>query len=145
VDPDQAGGGWGARADGTRRVIVSRLADGPQAVGQLAAGLPVSRSAVSQHLKVLKDAGLVSERAVGTRRVYRLNPTAVSVEVSSYRLPHAIAMVEPRGERRSAVAGHELAARQQTEGQLGMPTANAAVLGLTLPRRLNVCSGLSLT
>jgi DNA-binding transcriptional ArsR family regulator len=65
-------------ADGTRRAIVSRLADGPLAVGQLAAELPVSRSAVSQHLKVLKDAGLVSERAAGTRRVYRLNPTAVA-------------------------------------------------------------------
>jgi len=58
--------------------IVSRLTDGPQAVGQLAGELPVSRSAVSQHLKVLKDAGLVSERAVGTRRVYRRNPTAVA-------------------------------------------------------------------
>ncbi len=65
-------------ADGTRRAIVSCLAERPQAVGQLAAELPVSRSAVSQHLKVLKDAGLVSERAVGTRRVYRLNPTAVA-------------------------------------------------------------------
>jgi len=65
-------------ADATRRAIVSRLADGPQPVGQLAAGLPVSRSAVSQHLRVLKDAGLVSERAAGTRRVYRLNPTAVA-------------------------------------------------------------------
>ena len=54
------------------------LADGPQAVGQLAAGLPVSRSAVSQHLKVLKDAGLVSEQAAGTRRIYRLNPAAVA-------------------------------------------------------------------
>jgi DNA-binding transcriptional ArsR family regulator len=72
------GDGWGALGDGTRRAIVSRLADGPLAVGQLAAELPVSRSAVSQHLKVLKDAGLVSERAVGTRRVYRLNPTAVA-------------------------------------------------------------------
>jgi DNA-binding transcriptional ArsR family regulator len=78
VDPDRAGDGWSALADGTRRAIVSRLADGPQAVAQLAAGLPVSRSAVSQHLKVLKDAGLVSERAAGTRRVYRLNPTAVA-------------------------------------------------------------------
>jgi DNA-binding transcriptional ArsR family regulator len=65
-------------ADGTRRAIVSRLAARPQAVGQLAAELPVSRSAVSQHLKVLKDAGLVSERAAGTRRVYRLNPAAVA-------------------------------------------------------------------
>ncbi len=78
MDPDRAGDGWGALADGTRRAIVSRLADGPQAVGRLAAGLPVSRSAVSQHLKVLKDAGLVSERAAGTRRVYRLNPAAVA-------------------------------------------------------------------
>jgi len=57
---------------------VACLADGPQAVGQLAAGLPVSRSAVSQHLKVLKDAGLVSEQAAGTRRIYRLNPAAVA-------------------------------------------------------------------
>jgi DNA-binding transcriptional ArsR family regulator len=78
VDANQAGNGWNALADGTRRAIVSRLADGPQAVGQLAAGLPVSRSAVSQHLKVLKDAGLVSERAAGTRRLYRLNPAAVA-------------------------------------------------------------------
>lgn len=78
MDPDRAGGGWSALADGTRRAIVSRLAEGPQAVGQLAAELPVSRSAVSQHLKVLKDAGLVSERAAGTRRLYRLNPMAVA-------------------------------------------------------------------
>ena len=78
MDPDQVADGWGALADGTRRAIVACLAEGPQAVGQLALELPVSRSAVSQHLKVLKDAGLVSERAVGTRRVYRLNPTAVA-------------------------------------------------------------------
>ena len=78
MDTNRASDGWGALADGTRRAIVSRLADGPQAVGQLAAGLPVSRSAVSQHLKVLKDAGLVSERAAGTRRLYRLNPAAVA-------------------------------------------------------------------
>ena len=78
MEPDRVGDGWNALADGTRRAIVSRLADGPQAVGRLAAGLPVSRSAVSQHLKVLKDAGLVSERAAGTRRVYRLNPAAVA-------------------------------------------------------------------
>ena len=65
-------------ADGTRRTIVARLADGPMAVGELAAELPVTRSAVSQHLKILKDAGLVSERAAGTRRIYRLNPVAVA-------------------------------------------------------------------
>jgi DNA-binding transcriptional ArsR family regulator len=78
VNSDRASDGWSALGDGTRLAIVRRLADGPQAVGQLAADLPVSRSAVSQHLKILKDAGLVSERAVGTRRVYRLNPTAVA-------------------------------------------------------------------
>jgi DNA-binding transcriptional ArsR family regulator len=57
---------------------VARLADGPRAVGQLAAGLPVSRSAVSQHLKILKDAGLVEDVATGTRRIYRLNPIALA-------------------------------------------------------------------
>ncbi|HEX5404612.1 MAG TPA: metalloregulator ArsR/SmtB family transcription factor [Pseudonocardiaceae bacterium] len=78
MDTDRAGDGWSALADGTRRAIVGRLAEGPQAVGQLAAQLPVTRSAVSQHLKILKDAGLVSETAVGTRRIYRLNPAAVA-------------------------------------------------------------------
>jgi DNA-binding transcriptional ArsR family regulator len=78
VVTDRAGDGWSALADGTRRAIVGRLAEGPLPVGQLAAGLPVTRSAVSQHLKILKDAGLVSEHAVGTRRIYRLNPTAVA-------------------------------------------------------------------
>ena len=78
MDTDRASDAWSLLADATRRAIVSRLAAGPQAVGQLAAELPVTRSAVSQHLKVLKDGGLVSERAVGTKRVYRLNPTAVA-------------------------------------------------------------------
>jgi DNA-binding transcriptional ArsR family regulator len=78
VDTDRSGDGWNALADGTRRAIVGRLAEGPQAVGQLAAQLPVTRSAVSQHLKILKNAGLVSEHPVGTRRIYRLNPTAVA-------------------------------------------------------------------
>ena len=75
---DRAGDGWGALADSTRRAIVACLAERPQAVGELAAGLPVSRSAVSQHLKVLKDAGLVAERVAGTRRIYRLNPAGVA-------------------------------------------------------------------
>lgn len=70
--------GWAALGDPTRRAIVAALAERPRAVGELAAELPVSRPAVSQALKVLKDAGLVSERAVGTRRIYRLNPLAVA-------------------------------------------------------------------
>lgn len=54
------------------------LADRPRAVGELADELPISRPAVSQHLKVLKDAGLVTDQAAGTRRVYRLNPAGVA-------------------------------------------------------------------
>ncbi|WP_230973442.1 ArsR/SmtB family transcription factor [Aeromicrobium terrae] len=69
---------WDLLGDPTRRAIVERLATQALAVGELADHLPVSRPAVSQHLKVLKDAGLVSDRADGTRRVYRLNPAGVS-------------------------------------------------------------------
>ncbi|WP_377642287.1 ArsR/SmtB family transcription factor [Oryzobacter terrae] len=64
--------------DATRRAIVERLAEQPASVGELASVVPVSRPAVSQHLKVLREAGLVSERAVGTRRVYRLEPLALA-------------------------------------------------------------------
>ncbi|MFW3170608.1 ArsR/SmtB family transcription factor [Geodermatophilus sp. CPCC 206100] len=70
--------GWTALGDPTRRAIVACLAERPRAVGELAAELPVSRPAVSQALKVLKDAGLVTEKAAGTRRIYRLNPVAVA-------------------------------------------------------------------
>lgn len=73
----RAGNAWLALADGTRRSIVERLAHGPAAVGELARELPVSRPAVSQHLKVLKSAGLVRDRAAGTRRVYQLDPTGL--------------------------------------------------------------------
>ncbi len=64
--------------DRTRRAIVECLAERPRAVGEIADQLPVSRPAVSQHLKILKDAGLVAEQADGTRRIYRLNPTGVA-------------------------------------------------------------------
>jgi DNA-binding transcriptional ArsR family regulator len=63
-----------ALGDPTRQAIVELLADGPRPVGEIAAELPVSRPAVSQHLKVLKDAGLVVDRPVGTRRLYQLDP-----------------------------------------------------------------------
>lgn len=68
---------WAALGHPTRRAIFERIADRPRAVGELAAELPVSRPAVSQHLKVLKDAGLVVDQAVGTRRIYRLDPAGV--------------------------------------------------------------------
>jgi DNA-binding transcriptional ArsR family regulator len=66
-----------ALGDGTRREILERLRRGPLAVGELAAELPVSRPAVSQHLRVLKDAGLVVDRADGNRRLYAVNPAAL--------------------------------------------------------------------
>src|SRR5579883_711918 len=63
-----------ALADPTRRRVFERLHAGEASVGEIARGLPVSRPAVSQHLKVLKDAGLVADRAEGTRRVYFIDP-----------------------------------------------------------------------
>lgn len=66
-----------ALADPTRRAVFERVAQSPAPVGEIAAGLPVSRPAVSQHLKVLKDAGLVTEAAQGTRRIYRLDPRGI--------------------------------------------------------------------
>ena len=63
-----------ALADPTRRQIFERLASGPRAVGDIARGLPVTRPAVSQHLAVLKSAGLVKDQAAGTRRIYQIDP-----------------------------------------------------------------------
>ena len=78
MDTYQAGDGFNALGDPTRRAIVACLAERPRAVGEIADELPISRPAVSQHLKVLKTAGLVTDHAAGTRRVYRLNPAAVA-------------------------------------------------------------------
>ncbi len=69
--------GLTALGDPTRRAIFERLGDRPSAVGELARGLPVSRPAVSQHLKVLKEARLVIDRPVGNRRIYQLDPDGV--------------------------------------------------------------------
>jgi DNA-binding transcriptional ArsR family regulator len=66
-----------ALGDPTRRAIFELLAERPRPVGELARDLPVSRPAVSQHLKVLKDAGLVVDRPVGTRRIYQLDPDGI--------------------------------------------------------------------
>ena len=63
-----------ALADPTRRRVFERLKTGPQPVGEIARGMPVSRPAVSQHLKTLKEAGLVADRPEGTRRVYFIDP-----------------------------------------------------------------------
>jgi DNA-binding transcriptional ArsR family regulator len=69
---------WTALGDPTRRTIFELLADQPCSVGELARGLPVSRPAVSQHLKVLKDAGLVLDTRAGKQRIYRIDPTGLA-------------------------------------------------------------------
>jgi DNA-binding transcriptional ArsR family regulator len=74
----QARDGWEALGDPTRRAIVACLAERPRPVGEIAAELPISRPAVSQALAVLKAAGLVTDHAAGTRRIYRLNPAGVA-------------------------------------------------------------------
>src|SRR5512140_3632427 len=68
---------FSALGDPTRRLVFERLARRPMSVGKLASGLTVTRPAVSQHLKVLKDAGLVTDRREGTRRVYQVDPRGV--------------------------------------------------------------------
>ena len=68
---------WTALGDSTRRAIFERVAERPRAVSEIARELPVSRPAVSQHLRVLKDAGLVMDQPVGTRRIYSLNPAGL--------------------------------------------------------------------
>jgi DNA-binding transcriptional ArsR family regulator len=69
---------FSALADPTRRDVLERLRAGPRAVGEIAQGMPVSRPAVSQHLKVLKEAGLVTDRSEGTRRVYYIDPNGLA-------------------------------------------------------------------
>ena len=71
------GHGLAALADPTRRTIFERVAERPRAVGELAGELPVSRPAVSQHLKVLKDAQLVIDTRAGNRRIYELDPSGI--------------------------------------------------------------------
>jgi DNA-binding transcriptional ArsR family regulator len=90
-----------ALGDATRREIMERLRGGPRPVGEIAAGLPISRPAVSQHLRVLKEAGLVTERRNGTRRLYRLDPDGLG-ELRRYVEDHweqALAAFKEEAER----------------------------------------------
>jgi DNA-binding transcriptional ArsR family regulator len=96
--------GWTALGDPTRRAIFECLADRPRAVGELASELPVSRPAVSQHLKVLKDARLVTDRPEGTRRIYQVDPDGLRA-MRGY-LDHFWDQ---------ALAGFKTAAEQQTK------------------------------
>jgi DNA-binding transcriptional ArsR family regulator len=94
--------GMDALGDPTRRAIFERLRRGPHAVGELAAGLPVSRPAVSQHLRVLKEAGLVTERRNGTRRIYRVDPGGLDALRSYFEgfWEEALAAFEAAGDGR---------------------------------------------
>jgi DNA-binding transcriptional ArsR family regulator len=102
-----------AVGDGTRRAILERLLEHPAAVGELAAGLPVSRPAVSQHLRVLKDARLVTDRQVGTRRIYALNPAGVR-ELREYwerfwsrALASFKAVADAEAQQHAGITGHK--------------------------------------
>jgi DNA-binding transcriptional ArsR family regulator len=83
-----------ALGDPTRRALFEQLAEGPKPVGELAKTLPVSRPAVSQHLRVLKGAGLVSERPDGTRRVYRIDPDGVAAVRAYFERFWELALVD---------------------------------------------------
>jgi DNA-binding transcriptional ArsR family regulator len=83
-----------ALGDPTRRAIFERLGRGPSSVGELAHALPVSRPAVSQHLRVLKEAGLVVDEAAGTRRLYRLNPQGVAALQAYFQQFWSLALAE---------------------------------------------------
>jgi len=95
--------GWGALGDPTRKAIFELLVERPRAVVELAGALPVSRPAVSQHLRVLRQAGLVADRRVGTRRVYRVEPdglAALRADLDRFWC--------------SALAGYEMAVEEAT-------------------------------
>lgn len=94
-----------ALADPTRRAVLEELRSGPRAVGEIAARLPVSRPAVSQHLRVLKKAGLVRDRPEGTRRLYSVNGAGLA-ELRAY----------VNGFWDEALAAYEAAANSETEG-----------------------------
>jgi DNA-binding transcriptional ArsR family regulator len=98
-----------ALGDPTRRAIFECLARGPKAVGQLASELPVSRPAVSQHLRVLKEAGLVADRAAGTCRIYQIQPQGVRA-IHAYldqMWGQALASFQEAAMAAAATAGHE--------------------------------------
>ncbi len=109
--------GLTALGDPTRRAIFERLADHPLAVGELAAELPVSRPAVSQHLKVLKDAGLVLDRRAGNRRIYQLNPDGVG----------AMCAYLDQFWNRSLAAFKAAAEQERTGGQMTVQAADTSV------------------
>ena len=102
--------------DPTRRAIVNRLRRGPSPVGRLAEGMPVSRPAVSQHLTVLKTAGIVSEHREGTRRIYRLEPAGIE---ELRRWVEALAADAGAGRLATDLPSAELAGAPRIPGDAG--------------------------
>lgn len=101
---------WDVLADRSRRQIVAALAARPRAVGQLADELPISRPAVSQHLRVLKDAGLVVDEVHGTRRVYRLDAVALAAfkdQLDTFWRRALSAFAETAGDQGSETHHHD--------------------------------------
>jgi DNA-binding transcriptional ArsR family regulator len=107
------GGAISALGDGTRRSVFELLRRGPRAVGELAAELPVSRPAVSQHLRVLKEAGLVQERRDGTRRLYSVNGDGLA-ELRAY----------VDGFWQDALDAFKAAAEQEAKGESDEPAGD---------------------
>jgi DNA-binding transcriptional ArsR family regulator len=96
-----------ALGDSTRRAILERLLQGPRAVGELAGDFPISRPAISQHLRVLKDAHLVVDRPAGNRRLYELNPAGVEALRTYFDRfwTHALAAFKKAAEARAHEEG----------------------------------------
>jgi len=106
-----------ALGDRTRRAILDRLRDGPQPVVEISRGLTVGRPAVSQHLKVLKEAGLVTDQAVGTRRVYRVSPIGFEALEDYARSFWSAALTRyARAAERAAAAGTDVDATVDRAG-----------------------------
>src|SRR5450755_2835536 len=118
-----------ALADPTRRAVFERLRDGPASVGVIAKGLPVSRPAVSQHLKALKEAGLVVDRAEGARRVYYIDPDGLGA-LRRWRDRKRRSRYSPRawtvgGQRRTASAARRFVNRSSSRSWAAAGTRNS--------------------
>lgn len=120
--------GFEALGDATRMAIFQKLANGPLAVNELAGMLPVSRPAVSQHLRVLKDAGLVNDSKAGTRRIYQLNPEGMRLlrlhfdqvwdrAMSGFQAAVARPSAEKRSEAQSSLNNSKTGNRGENRGK----------------------------
>jgi DNA-binding transcriptional ArsR family regulator len=119
-----------ALGDPTRRAILERLRDGPKPVVEIAEGLPVGRPAVSQHLKVLKEAGLVTDRAVGTRRIYGVDADGMASvrEYAQSFWSAALTRHPPAAERASATKAGKARGTEDADGSpsASHPTASSS-------------------